>query len=78
MTNTQAIEITTQRVSNGQFDVFANGEKTNWKILNGDLGSSGLARNMYGIKKDSDAPKWIGSLSKCKKTIALSIKKKGE
>lgn len=69
--------VTTIKITTGFFQVLNNGVKTDWQIINGDLGSSGNAKNMYGIKKGDAAPKWIGSLAKCRKTIELSLKKAG-
>jgi len=69
--------ITTIKITNGIFKVLNNGVVTDWQIINGDLGSSGNAKNMYGIKKADESPKWIGSLVKCKKTLALTFRKGG-
>lgn len=67
------MEITTQRVSNGFFHVYADGVKTEWKIINGSLGLSGNGSNMYGVYKNADKPKWLGSLARCKKVVKLEL-----
>lgn len=67
------MEITTKRTSNGHFDVFADGAKTEWKIINGNLGLSGYGNNLYGIYKDHLKPKWIGSLAKSNRLLAHEI-----
>ena len=63
------------RVYNGYFSVTLNGEPTAYWIVNGDLGCSGNARNMYGIRKPDQTVIWVGSLAKAKKTVTYWLTK---
>lgn len=68
--------ITTERIHNGQFVVLADEVETQYRILNGSLGLSGNGRNEYGIQNiETGKITWIGSLAKCKKTVALWLNK---
>lgn len=68
--------VTTKRVSNGLFDVYLDGNVTRFYIINGDLGCSGLGGNTYGIRDlETDKITWIGSLARCKKTVAIWLTK---
>jgi len=57
------------KVATGFFSVTANGQLTEYYVVNGDLGCSGYACNMYGIRKPDKSVIWIGSLAKAKKTV---------
>ena len=65
--------LTTNKTSQGNFDVLWNGQPTGWIIVNGSLGVSGRdTRNMYGIAK-GDLIKWVGPLASCKKLLTLKL-----
>ena len=68
--------MTARKVVTGEFDVLWNGEPTPYSIVNGSLGLSGRdTRNHYGIAGNGKVS-WIGSLAKCKKTVAFWLSKK--
>jgi hypothetical protein len=72
-----------ERFANGHFAVFLNGEKTEWQIINGCLGSSGYGRNLYGITRPDETAnqgvfvRWVGSLAAAKKVMAYTLTKGG-
>ena len=66
--------VTFKRISNGEFESYADGSKTPYRIVNGSLGLSGNGRNMYGIVK-GDSVKWLGPLRTCKKAVEYSLQK---
>lgn len=70
-----AATVTFQRVANGEFHSFANGVKTPYVIVNGSHGSPGVP-NIYGITKDMNTAKWIGTLQACKKIITYTLSRK--
>lgn len=60
-----------KRVCSGLFEVYKDDIKTTYSIINGCLGSSGNDANMYGIiNGETSKTIWIGSLQKCKRTVA--------
>lgn len=61
--------ITTVRTGTGHFDVYLDGQKTAYQIVNGSLGLSGRGRNHYGIVHGTKA-RWIGPLNTCKLFMA--------
>jgi hypothetical protein len=63
--------ITFKRVANGEFESFADGVRTPWKIHN----VSGHGRNIYGITKDGETVKWFGPLRTCKMAIEHTLNK---
>ncbi len=69
----------TVRTANGEFEVWWDGVKTEWWIINGSRGLSGRStRNMYGFTKgfSEEAPRtWVGPLVSCKKLLALKLSK---
>lgn len=67
--------VTFERQGNGFFRAFVDGIQSKYYIINGDLGTSGTGRNMYGVTSDDPAVKvrWIGSLQKAKKTLAFTL-----
>lgn len=67
--------ITTNRVRPGYFNVFKDDQVTDYSIINGSIGASGYGSNHYGIKNNVTGKiTWVGSLAKCKKTVALWLK----
>lgn len=68
--------LTTKRISNGEFEVYWNGQKTSFEIINGSLGLSGKdTPNVYGIIQPNKPVKWIGTLQACKKVLSLTFQK---
>jgi hypothetical protein len=68
--------MTTERVCNGIFRVFWNGQETKYEIVNSCIGLSGNSKNEYLIvTKDSKRHTHIGSLAKAKKTVAFWLEK---
>lgn len=68
-----------KRVGNGVFEVYRDGGKTTWQIINGSVGLSGNGRNMYGIvRADGTGLRWIGSLASAKKCLVLTLSKEGK
>jgi len=66
--------LTTVKTATGTFDVYWNGERTGYTIVNGSLGLSGRdSANMYGYARRENAPRWIGSLTDCKKMLATKL-----
>lgn len=69
--------LTTVKVATGEFEVFWNGKKTSYRIVNGSRGLSGKdTRNVYGICKTDASVKWIGPLASAKKILELTFTKK--
>ncbi len=69
--------LTTNKIATGEFEVLWNGEKTDWRIINGSRGVSGRdTQNVYGIVNDKTGKhRWIGTLQACKKCLNLTFKK---
>lgn len=68
----------TVNIATGHFDVYWDGTKTDWRIVNGSLGMGGRdTRNVYGIVK-GDFIRWIGPLVTCKKTLAFTLRKQAD
>ena len=73
MNNTQAVTVTFEKVSTGVFDVYANGVKTKYEIINGSAGLSGRdTMNMYGISGGSQV-RWVGTLQAAKKLVTVWV-----
>jgi hypothetical protein len=69
-------QIEFQKVYTGIFNVMADGQSTDYQILNLDRGISGRGGNVYGILKNSEQKSIrIGSLALAKKTVAKWINK---
>lgn len=69
--------VTFKKVQTGIFDVYVNGEKVKYQIINGSLGMSGRDTvNTYGITKPDGSVTWIGPLNSCKKGLVYSLGKK--
>jgi len=67
--------LTTQKIVTGFFEVYWNGEKTEWVIFNGSVGMSGLGGNVYGIRNTKTGlSRRVGTLAQCKKSLALTLK----
>jgi hypothetical protein len=67
--------MTTNKVSNGYFEVLWGNEPTEYTIINGSLGQGGNEPNMYGIKNDlTGKMNWQGSIQKCKSMLKHTLK----
>lgn len=67
--------MTTNKVSNGHFEVLWDNEPTEYTIINSSLGQSGDEPNMYGIKNAlTGRINWQGSIQKCKSMLKLTLK----
>lgn len=65
--------ITFQKTSTGHFAVLVDGQTSEYAIVNGSLGLSGRnTENVYGVVRGSQI-RWIGSLAKAKKAVALTL-----
>lgn len=65
-----------QKVYTGIFNVLADGQPTDYQILNLDRGMSGRGGNVYGILKSAEQQSIrIGSLALAKKTVTKWINK---
>jgi hypothetical protein len=62
------------RVTNGQFEVFKDGNKTKYEIINGCLGMSGNGPNVYLIYADGQVKQSGLTLAKAKKIVAHWLK----
>ena len=68
-------KLTTTRTAPGEFSVYWQGAETKYQIINGSLGLSGRdTPNVYGIVNPVGTVKWVGTLSACKKTLALTLR----
>jgi hypothetical protein len=68
--------LTTKKISVGEFEVYWNGDKTDWRIVNGSLGLSGRdTRNTYVITRGEKIIP-IGPLRSCKQILSGILKKK--
>lgn len=67
------MNVTFNRIGNGEFEVLKNGEKTKYRIYNGSRGLSGRdTRNEYGIHSGASGLYWrIGTLAAAKKTVTV-------
>ena len=68
--------VTFQKRTTGEFEVLFNGHPTEYSIINGSKGASGFGQNMYGIAKQSNPTRWIGSLQACKKSLIFTLEKR--
>lgn len=74
MKTTHTNRLSTTKLSNGVFAVLWDGLKTDWQIVNGCLGVSGRGQNAYLITNSATGTRTrIGSIQKCKKTLALTL-----
>ncbi len=77
MNKTQMERLTTKRIANGQFEVYWDGAKTDWQILNGCAGLSGRDTvNIYVIynsRTEKTVP--LGPLRSCKMMLAETFRK---
>ena len=68
--------MTTVNVQRGEFEVFWNGVKTGYRIINGSIGVSGRnTANIYVVVTPSGKYRWIGTLQAAKKTMNLTLTK---
>jgi hypothetical protein len=72
--------LTTKKIQTGVFDVYWDGQKTDFEITNGSLGLTGAdTTNVYLIHHlPSGKFTTIGPLNSCKAILALKMAKKGK
>jgi len=73
------IAVTFKRVANGEFECYADGVLTRYKIINGSIGLSGRnTPNIYGVTANMMDARWLGPLRTAKMFVTAKLQPKKE